>query len=122
VNPLDEQIDEAVGDFPTAEPAQCRDQRRAERWRVRSQFIWSLGRGALTEAFDDSQRDVIEHVVGQSEGAQALELADLGEDTFQTDGAGAGLQLVEDRSATLRCLSIGSVIGTAGHKQLVERE
>src|SRR5262245_47133754 len=49
VDDLNKQIDQAVGDFALAQPAQCRHQRGAERWRVRPQFIGCFCGGALAE-------------------------------------------------------------------------
>src|SRR5713101_409927 len=40
---------------------------------------------------------------------------------FEADGARIRFQLVEDRSPPICSISFGFVVGTAGHKQIVER-
>jgi hypothetical protein len=92
VRDADQQLDETVDHLRLARDAPEGQQRQADALRVPAQFPGGLDDGAAPEAPDQVGVQAAEQVPRQAEGAQTLQLVDLGKQALQPDPAWVGGQ------------------------------
>src|SRR5947209_2602615 len=93
-NDLQEEINEAIGDFSGSLLTKGSKQSITRRFGMPTQFVGSFGCRSLSIEGDDFGRDACEEIGRQSKLHQNAELINLVEDTFQSNRTRIGFQVL----------------------------
>jgi hypothetical protein len=107
---VEQEVDQGIGEFPTAEMAKRGQKRQLQRLGMAAQFIRRFHRGTIAVGLYHFRGERGKEVGGQRHGADPLELGNLTEEVLECGPARIGPELVKNKFPISRAFRNGAVV------------